>query len=105
MKNYSDNEIKEFVKNLFLNEDSYIKREVNITISHRKTSSWRTAPSDCVDIEVTNMYEAPKLSFKEFKKLSEFFETDNIDKYDDISNKGCDTCDYGSSYGFVLRIW
>ncbi len=25
--------------------------------------------------------------------------------YDDISVGGCETCDYGSSYGFAIRIW
>lgn len=55
--------------------------------------------------EVTKMYTSPKLGLKELKAWSEFFDTDNIDKYDDISESGCDTCDYGSRYGYVIRVW
>jgi len=44
-------------------------------------------------------------SFQQLVAFSKEFGTDNIDKYEDISNGGCETCDYGSSYGFALRIW
>lgn len=56
--------------------------------------------------EVTMMYESPiKLNLATLKRLSEFFGTDNIDNYDDISHSGCETCDYGSSYGVAIRVW
>lgn len=59
---------------------------------------------DCIILKLSNMYSAPGLSFKHLKKLSEFFETDNINNEGDIIECGCETCDYGSSYGFVLWV-
>jgi len=57
-----------------------------------------------VRIKLSSMYEAPGLSFAQLKALSAFFETDNLDDDDRFSYSGCETCDYGSSYGFTLRI-
>lgn len=59
---------------------------------------------DKIDITVAMMYESPTLAFKHLKSLSEFFETENINDDDRFSQGGCETCDYGSSYGFTLTI-
>ena len=58
---------------------------------------------NCVEIEVSNMYESPSLSFDKLSQLSEFFGTRNISD-SKFSNSGCETCDYGSSYGFTLYV-
>ena len=50
------------------------------------------------------MYDHPTLNLKKLRALSEFFETDNINDDDRFSHRGCETCDYGSSYGFTLTI-
>lgn len=96
MKSRTDDEIKNFINTLFNPKTSYDRANLKIKIA-RKGSE--------IFVNVTKMYESPGCGFPELKKLAEFFETDNIDKYDDISEQGCETCDYGSSYGFALRIW
>lgn len=55
-------------------------------------------------ITLSAMYEPPGLTFAQLKRLSEFFETENINDDDKFSHGGCDTCDYGSEYGFTLTI-
>jgi len=42
------------------------------------------------EIDYSQMYNAPKLSFALLKKLSEFFGTDEID-VDEYGRKGCET--------------
>ncbi len=96
MKQYSDPDIEKFIKDLFSPKTGYRWDELTINIDRRKKELF---------IRVTKMYESPKCGFTELKKISEFFGTDNIDRYDDISEQGCETCDHGSKYGFALRIW
>lgn len=57
-----------------------------------------------VEIELSSMYEAPSLSFYQLTKVSQYFDTDNINDSDTFSEDGCETCDYGSKYGFTLTI-
>lgn len=59
---------------------------------------------EMVRVRFAKMYSAPSLSFAHLKKLSAFFGTDNIDNGDEFSDPGCETCDYGSSYGFTIYI-
>ena len=59
---------------------------------------------DEVRIKMSSMYQAASLSFAHLKKLSNFFGTDNINDEDKFAREGCETCDYGSSYGFTLVI-
>ena len=53
-------------------------------------------------IAVTTMYSSPSIDFEGLTKALGYM---HYDKYDDISNSGCDTCDYGSSYGYAIRFW
>ena len=55
-------------------------------------------------LTVSQMYESPGLSFANLMELSEFFETKAINDERQFNQDGCETCDYGSSYGFVLLI-
>lgn len=57
-----------------------------------------------VDIQITQEYSPPGCTFAQLQALSEFFHTTRIGEDYEIDNPGCDTCDYGSRYGFVLRI-
>ena len=54
--------------------------------------------------EWTKMYTPPDLSYKILRSFVEFFGTEEIDTDNPISNSGCETCNYGSSYGFDLVI-
>lgn len=57
-----------------------------------------------VRIQIDKMYESPSLSLAHLLALAEFFGTKNITDPCRFSNGGCETCDYGSSYGFTLEI-
>lgn len=56
-------------------------------------------------VEISCMYESPDKGFKILKRISEAFGTDNVDVLYDINESGCKTCDYGSRYGYAIRVW
>lgn len=93
MRVRSKAEIKEFVENLW--KGNYDNCEVRVGTAKGE---------DFVEITLSSMYSPPGLTFSKLKALSEFFETDNINDDDAFSSGGCETCDYGSSYGFTLTI-
>ena len=68
-------------------------RELDITVGPTVTT-----------ITLTEMYDPPGLSFAQLMALSEFFDTKNINDADRIYENGCETCDYGSKYGWTLEI-
>lgn len=56
-------------------------------------------------ISVQKMYESPiVVNFALLKKISEKFKTDKVD-VDDWGRGGCESCDYGSSYGHTFQIY
>lgn len=85
-------EILEKINELWPKSYTSIKRDIKIY-------------SDHIDITLSSMYKPPGLTFKQLLELSKFFETDKIDDANHFDNPGCETCDYGSSYGFTLRIY
>ena len=57
------------------------------------------------EIDFTEMHEPPEVSIFDFmKEISEHYGTNDID-IDEISERGCDTCDYGSRYGFTIQVY
>ncbi len=76
-------------------------RDANVEASKR---------GDCYTIDVSQMYERPELyspkgtTLDAIVRLSETFGTDKIDVENGTAASGCETCDYGSSYGTVLTI-
>lgn len=88
----SKKEVEDFARTLWPKEE--YRDAPDIDVDMRK---------DSIDLKVSAMYEAPGLSFAILKQLSAFFETDNIhdERFD---HSGCETCDYGSDYGFTLTI-
>lgn len=62
------------------------------------------AADNCVRITVARMYEPAGLSLANLMDLAEFFGTKAINDDDRFNNGGCETCDYGSSYGFTLTV-
>lgn len=63
-----------------------------------------TNSPDIVRVTISCMYEAPSPNLNVLTQLAEFFGTKNINDDDHFSNGGCETCDYGSSYGYTLTI-
>lgn len=72
--------------------------------------------SETLEFEVSNVgdndlsfewaesYSAPDLSFKLMQEIVNFFDADDLKTEQDISYRGCETCDYGSSYGYSIRV-
>jgi hypothetical protein len=57
-----------------------------------------------VAITVSQMYSAPGLSFAQLNALAEFFDTLNVETESEFNHQGCESCDYGSEYGFTIWI-
>lgn len=93
MKDYSVEEITKKAHEVFKN-GRYEPEEVEVT--KRSDGS--------VSLRVEAMYEAPELSFAKLAELAEFFDTKNINDDERFGSGGCETCDYGSSYGFELVV-
>ena len=53
--------------------------------------------------KVSSQYDSPPFNSGVIFALCEAFETKKIDS-DQFSYRGCETCDYGSSYGYDLTI-
>lgn len=61
--------------------------------------------SDKYRFEIGAMYESPiTINFAKLKEFSDLFGTVKID-VDDYANSGCETCDYGSSYGHIIDVY
>jgi hypothetical protein len=86
-------EIQAFVRSVWEKASVSQPSEINISID-----------IDEIKITVSSMYSPPGLNFNIFSQLSEFFKTRNINDDDRFSDRGCDTCDYGSCYGFTLTV-
>lgn len=59
---------------------------------------------DSVSISAAKMYSAPQIAFAQLMELAEFFGTKNIGAPEHYGSRGCETCDYGSSYKWDLLI-
>lgn len=57
-----------------------------------------------VQVKLACMYEPPAFNIQVIMKVAEFFGTTNINDADKFEWGGCETCDYGSQYGFTLDI-
>jgi hypothetical protein len=57
------------------------------------------------EIEYTNMYSGPEraLGYLELRALAEYFGTEKVD-VDNVSEGGCETCDFGSRYGHEIQV-
>lgn len=58
-----------------------------------------------VEIDISREYQSPEIKFSDLLALSQYFDgTERIGEVNDWANQGCETCDYGSSYGFIVRV-
>jgi len=57
------------------------------------------------EIQLRRMYDGdlPGPTLERLMRLADFFGTTSID-VDNYAQGGCETCDYGSSYGFDLQV-
>jgi len=56
------------------------------------------------ELEVSDMYESPEITFKDMMALSEIFGTTAIDIDNVIGWGGCDSCGYGGKHGRSIQI-
>lgn len=91
----SEAEIKAKVNELWSDREEN-RRDLDVEV--RKTSS------GTVEIDISSMYSAPGLKFSYLKALSEFFGTESINDDEAFNESGCETCDWGSKYGYTLTI-
>ena len=59
---------------------------------------------EIVEVTISCMYKAPSPTLDVLTQLAEFFGTKNINDDGHFANGGCETCDYGSSYGYTLTV-
>lgn len=57
-----------------------------------------------MQLQIGKMYDAPILSFNQLDDLARFFDTKNVETESEFAHGGCETCDYGSEYGFILLV-
>lgn len=97
MKNYTDNEIKKFFEDTWWVPDEWgCTNCCDIELVKNQ--------EDYVEVKLSSMYEAPGLNFTKLSAISQFFDTTNLSDPDTFSYGGCETCDYGSSYGFTITV-
>ncbi len=79
-------------------------REYGETV-YTEPSEFRFSPdARALVVEYESMYDRPKITFDFLESLSEAFKTKHIDLENGHSQSGCETCDYGSSYGVVITL-
>lgn len=100
MKKRTDIEIKEFFETL-VGE----KLKIGDDVRNDEVLKITFKDKDSLEIELSQMYEylEVQINYETLKKVSEFFETENINVDQDFSS-GCETCDYGSKYTHTFYI-
>ncbi len=95
--------IKENLKKVFSEEPYDRNFKVTVIPTTRKGKP-------ALDITVSAMYSTPRydgegglLGFA--KAMEEATGCNGLDITDEYSRSGCDTCDYGSSYGKTYTVW
>lgn len=101
MKGYTDEEILQGCQAVFdaEHERNHVmgwEREGCLTVLENSP--------EIVRVEIKCMYEVPQPNLQVMTDLAEFFGTKNINDDDRFADGGCETCDYGSSYGYTLSI-
>lgn len=68
-------------------------------------ATWTKIPcaKDELGLRLAAEYESPELNVAQIMALVELFGTKDID-VDGYSQSGCETCDFGSSYGHDIII-
>jgi len=94
MNKYTKEEIIEKAKEIWSKDSRWPRTLDTIEVEFK---------GDIVHLTLGSMYEAPGLDLEKLLKLSEFFGTQRI-RDERYAYGGCDSCDYGSDYGFTLII-
>lgn len=102
MKQYSNEEITSKCQSIW--DEEYLRHgEWSIWKESGKITINRNTPEKVI-ITIACTHESPPLNLNVMQRLSNFFETTNINDDDHFRIGGCETCDYGSRIGFTLTI-
>lgn len=97
---YSDKEIKEKLTQVFeqYQSDEYFYMSSNFDIVVKENTDSK------IVVLVSDMYHTPPLNSVTVQMMCEAFETKHINELDQWHHGGCETCDYGSDYGWEIEI-
>lgn len=104
MKLFSKEEIEAKVKEIWIDDFYYDEEHTRKRFNPPDISVEINEDRPLVQITLSQMYSSPQLNLKVLRQLADFFETDNINDDERFADEGCETCDYGSSYGFTLSV-
>ena len=104
MKLYAKEEIEAKVKEIWIDDFYYDEEHKSKRIEPPHICVEINADRPLVQITLSKMYSSPQLNLKVLRQLADFFETENINDDERFAEGGCETCDYGSSYGFTLSV-
>lgn len=104
MKHYTHDEIIAKVKEIWIDDFFYDEEHKRPCLHPPYIEVVISRDEPLVKITLSQMYSSPQMNIRVLHKLADFFETDNINDDERFSEEGCETCDYGSSYGFTLSI-
>ena len=97
---HTGSNIESVIKSVITTKNGY---EID---GHDDFTIWvKTNKQDHLLVEVTCMYLSPDVSYDQIAEIAKQLNFNKFEKYDEISESGCDICDYGSSYGYALRFW
>ena len=95
MKQHTEQEIKDFMDAHYEAEKRYVyELKVDLVVDTPERIVFK---AHC-------MYEAPPFNTALLFALCEFFDTKHINDVHRWSNGGCETCAWGSDYGFELEV-
>ena len=97
---HTDLKIESVIKSVVNTKDGYKIDHLDEFTSYVKINQ-----QNHLLVEVTSMYSSPDVSYEQIEEIAKQLNFSKFEKYDEISNEGCETCDYGSSYGYALRFW
>lgn len=97
---HTESNIESLIKSVITTKDGYEIDDLDDLTIYVKVSK-----QDHLLVEVTCMYSSPDVSYDQIAEIAKQLNFSKFEKYNEISNSGCETCDYGSSYGYALRFW
>lgn len=97
MKHHTADTIRTFMLDHYMSQDKYFYAS-DFAVDMVSDTPKRIA------FKVHAMYEPPPFNSTLLFALCDFFDTKHINDVNRWSNGGCETCDYGSDYGFELEV-
>lgn len=100
MKSYSSSELVQLIGDIWID----VAKEIPELSNFPDDIEIETNKPGYVCFSVTAEYSPPAFCYFHLQKLSDLFGTQNISLGDNVDISGCETCDYGSKYGYEIVI-